>query len=359
MKGPSAATLYGTSAANGVVVITTKKGRAGSARWSYFAEMGSVQDRNLYQPMYMNWGHAPGATAPTRCQLALQSTPAAQGGTPCITDSLTKYLLLRDPTRTFISDGQTKSYGVNVSGGTEAIRYFIAFDAADETAPIVMPGFEQKRFEDAKVPVRYDWKRPLAQQKLNFRTNLNASMSPKLDVGVSMGFNKSNNRTMPTDAAFEALYYTGMQNYGFVGPGPGKGTTTLEGNPLNEYYQYLPGDVMQEIRKQDLQRFLGSVNLNWRPFSWMQNDATVGMDLASYNLSHLPPERVSDSGFAARRHDYRQSQHAAQLLGEDVEHGELRPAVVDEHEDHGRRRLQQHRAGCPQHEWAHPAAWWQ
>ena len=30
MKGPSAATLYGTDAANGVIVITTKKGRAGA-----------------------------------------------------------------------------------------------------------------------------------------------------------------------------------------------------------------------------------------------------------------------------------------------------------------------------------------
>jgi TonB-dependent SusC/RagA subfamily outer membrane receptor len=31
VKGPSAATLYGTDAANGVIVITTKKGRAGAA----------------------------------------------------------------------------------------------------------------------------------------------------------------------------------------------------------------------------------------------------------------------------------------------------------------------------------------
>jgi TonB-dependent SusC/RagA subfamily outer membrane receptor len=37
VKGPSAATLYGTDAANGVIVITTKKGRAGSARWTVFA----------------------------------------------------------------------------------------------------------------------------------------------------------------------------------------------------------------------------------------------------------------------------------------------------------------------------------
>jgi TonB-linked SusC/RagA family outer membrane protein len=288
VKGPSAATLYGTQAANGVVVITTRKGRAGAARWNYFAEMGSVQDRNNYPTMYMNWGHSPGSTTPIRCQLALQSTSAAQGGTPCTTDSLTHYLLLRDPARTFISDGQTKSYGANVSGGNEALRYFMSFDGADEFAPIKMPAFEQQRFADAKVPVKSDWIRPLAQQKLNFRTNLNATMSPKLDIGVSMGFNKSNNRIMPTDAQFEALYYTGLQNYGFVGPGPGKITTTAEaGTPLNEYYQYTPGDVMQESNKQDLQRFLGSVNALWRPFSWMQNDATVGMDLASYDYYRI------------------------------------------------------------------------
>jgi TonB-dependent SusC/RagA subfamily outer membrane receptor len=34
VKGPSAATLYGTDAANGVVVITTRKGRAGAAQWA-------------------------------------------------------------------------------------------------------------------------------------------------------------------------------------------------------------------------------------------------------------------------------------------------------------------------------------
>ena len=38
IKGPSAAALYGTAAANGVVVITTKRGKAGSAKWSAFGE---------------------------------------------------------------------------------------------------------------------------------------------------------------------------------------------------------------------------------------------------------------------------------------------------------------------------------
>ena len=45
VKGPSAATLYGTDAANGVIVITTKKGRAGATRWTYYGEAGSVDDQ--------------------------------------------------------------------------------------------------------------------------------------------------------------------------------------------------------------------------------------------------------------------------------------------------------------------------
>ena len=38
LKGPAAATLYGTEAANGVINITTKKGKSGTTRWSFFGE---------------------------------------------------------------------------------------------------------------------------------------------------------------------------------------------------------------------------------------------------------------------------------------------------------------------------------
>ena len=49
VKGPSAATLYGTAAANGVIVVTTKKGRAGSTKWGFTGETRTIDDRNPYQ----------------------------------------------------------------------------------------------------------------------------------------------------------------------------------------------------------------------------------------------------------------------------------------------------------------------
>ena len=52
MKGPAAATLYGIQAANGVVLITTKRGVAGKPRWNLFAEQGAVDDQNTYRTNY-------------------------------------------------------------------------------------------------------------------------------------------------------------------------------------------------------------------------------------------------------------------------------------------------------------------
>ncbi len=73
VKGPSAATLYGTDAANGVIVITTKKGRAGATRWTWYGEGGNVDDRNKYPTDYALWGHNATSGALQRCTLVTES----------------------------------------------------------------------------------------------------------------------------------------------------------------------------------------------------------------------------------------------------------------------------------------------
>ncbi|MFN7800927.1 TonB-dependent receptor plug domain-containing protein, partial [Gemmatimonas sp.] len=72
VKGPSAATLYGTDAANGVILVTTKKGRAGAARWSIYTEGGTLYDRNFYPDAYSLWGKRPNETVSSRAFCNLQ-----------------------------------------------------------------------------------------------------------------------------------------------------------------------------------------------------------------------------------------------------------------------------------------------
>src|SRR6266550_567656 len=54
-KGPAASALYGTDAANGVVVIKTKHGQPGKARWNVYAEQGVIKDNNDYPDAYRGW----------------------------------------------------------------------------------------------------------------------------------------------------------------------------------------------------------------------------------------------------------------------------------------------------------------
>ena len=302
VKGPSAATLYGTNAANGVVVITTKKGRAGSTQWNWSAEGRKVDDRVDYLDMYANWGHdASNPARAIRCQLATMKTDkfTPTSGTVCISDSLTKYNFLKDPERTFVHDGRGSLIGMNVRGGTEAVRFFASADIDNEIGPIKMQDYEVARFEAQKIDVPDHWKYPSAQQRSSFRGNLSAALSPKLDLNINSGYSQLYNRIPPEGNLIIALYYTGMQNYGYKGcPGgydPAKNLfcgldkvpVQSDGVPLMDALQFAPGDVMQVTQRSSVQRYTGSANTAWRPFTWMQNDATVGIDFAAVNFFQL------------------------------------------------------------------------
>jgi TonB-linked SusC/RagA family outer membrane protein len=309
VKGPSAATLYGTDAANGVVVVTTKKGRAGASRWTYSGEMGNVDDRNDYPDMYANWGHTEAnPTKNVRCQLGTMASPGTTptSTTQCISDSVTHYNLLADPSRTFLHMGNRKEGSAQVSGGSDAVRFFASGDANNEVGPIQMPGFEVSRFAAAGTPAPDDWIHPLQQTAGSFRANLSASVSPTFDLNANAGFSKTDNHIEPESDLIIALLYTGLQNYGYKGCPGGvapcgldKIPTDPDGTPLNDYLQWAPGDVMQNVNENDVQRMIGSFNANWRPMPWMQNEGTVGVDLASVDyfsfcgLNQCPPESAT------------------------------------------------------------------
>jgi TonB-linked SusC/RagA family outer membrane protein len=303
VKGPSAATLYGTNAANGVVVITTKKGRAGGTKWNWSAEGRTVDDRVPYQDMYANFGRDNGNLV-TRCQLSTMTTAKFSG--VCKTDSITHYNYMKDPDRTFVHLGHGSLFGGNVSGGNDALRYFASADLDNETGPLQMQNFELARFDSLHVNVRDEWYHPEAQQRSSFRGNLSATLSPKFDLNISSGFSKLDNRIPPESDRIIALYYVGMQNYGYKGCPGGKFPCGLDkdpfqadGVPLNDALQWAPGDIMQVTQESDVQRFTGSSTATWRPFAWMQNEGTAGVDFSAIDfftvcrLADCPPSTAT------------------------------------------------------------------
>ncbi|MDB4912474.1 MAG: TonB-dependent outer membrane protein SusC/RagA [Gemmatimonadetes bacterium] len=296
VKGPSAATLYGTNAANGVIVVTTKKGRPGQARWTYTGETRTVSDRWDYQDQYANFGKSVTTGKVVRCQLPVMVTAkftAAQGAT-CTSDSVSHYDYLSDPENTFIHLGRGSLLGANVSGGTDALRYFVSGDVDNEFGPIQMAQRDIDYYQSIGTQVTNSMLHPRQQQKVNLRTNLSAAVSSKLDITVNSGFSKSSNLIEPDNSAIIGLLYTGQSNYGYKGcPGNvdpcglDKPSVDNTGFPLHDANSFNPGSIMQYTTPVDAQRFTGSIQANWRPLTWLQNDGTVGVDLLAQDIVHI------------------------------------------------------------------------
>jgi len=89
VKGPSATTLYGPDAANGVIVVTTKRGKVGKPEWQVYVHpsihSAVPTDRTSGLTVYQAWGHDP----TTLALFEGNCTLAYQGRQRCILDSVT------------------------------------------------------------------------------------------------------------------------------------------------------------------------------------------------------------------------------------------------------------------------------
>lgn len=284
VKGPSAATLYGTSAANGVILITTKKGRAGSPRWNFSVEGGVVQDKNDYPSMNAILGKSPATTAvpnpPQRkCLLKELSVSASANGATCILDSTSSVNVFKDSDVSPIKDGWRNQYNAQLSGGTDIVRYFSSGSFENEIGPLALPPAARRQLDAAKTPIKGEWIRPEALQKTSVRLNLNSAVSPTLDLSLQSGFIKLDQRLPQVDNNVNSFWYNGETGPGYKTAGPGYTGIGSLGQPLLGYASFTPAEIFQETTTQGVQRFIGSANANWRPLSWLANRADVGLDL--------------------------------------------------------------------------------
>lgn len=117
LEGASAAALYGSQAANGVIVITTKKGKAGHIQMNYSSS--ATFDHTAYRPKFQN-SYGPATTG------ALTSWGTTSGGISG-TDNLKDYF----------QTGNNFTNGINLSGGNEIAQTYFSY--ANTTARGIQP----------------------------------------------------------------------------------------------------------------------------------------------------------------------------------------------------------------------------
>lgn len=300
VKGPSAATLYGTDAANGVILITTKRGRAGETRYNVYAEQGLIRDLNQYPTAYTAARNGAGARNSNArlCSNAQRSLGA------CTVDSLFAFNLYEDPETTPLGTGNRGQYGVQVSGGTEAVRFFTSGEYEEETGVLKIPAFDVRRLDSTGVNIREEWRRPNHLQRASVRANLNAAVSRQLDVALSTGFTQQDLRLPQGDNNT-----TGLQSSAYGGPGYRDNGIGANGFPLNGYRAFSPGDIFQETFNQRVNRFIGSASTNYRPAGWLATRANVGIDYTARQDTDLC-RRGNCSAFGTAREGFKADNRA-------------------------------------------------
>ncbi|WP_083326180.1 SusC/RagA family TonB-linked outer membrane protein [Hymenobacter coccineus] len=195
LKDASATAIYGSRGANGVVLITTKHGKAGKTQFNLFGYTGFQQIRKkldltnaqqyatLVTEAYANGG----GTVPTDYSALLNS--ALQGSEPGFNyqDFVTQ-------------KGLITNYSLSASGGTEQNRYLISGNYFQQDGIIQATGLK----------------------KYVIRVNDDAKLTERVKVGVSATFANAN-QTGAGDGQGGAFYSTVLQN-------------AIQANPISSPY---------------------------------------------------------------------------------------------------------------------------
>jgi TonB-linked SusC/RagA family outer membrane protein len=264
VKGPSAATLYGTQSANGVIVITTKKGRQGAPRWDFFGAQGVSENPYDYQGQYYNKGvDKSGKTVDCISWKEVQGLCTVQ-------QRYTRNLLMDDATTPF-GRGTRQNYGGQLSGGNEGLRYFLSGTWENEIGVLKMPDAEVDSLLAIRgTPTIPRWQRePNQLTKTGLRGNFGVPLGALGDLTISSGFITSAN----------LLPQTGDNTEGVIGSG-----LFGSANPAvtNAWGFAPPRQGFSKAVERDAKQFVNSVTASWKPFGWLQTRGTVGLDFLNW-----------------------------------------------------------------------------
>jgi TonB-linked SusC/RagA family outer membrane protein len=256
IKGPAGVALYGTAAANGVIQVTTKRGRAGRTVWNAYTEGGTVRQPYSFPANFTRIGLDPSG-ARVRCSLDLE----ALGGCTPKPDSIYTFNPFTDPSSTPFVKGWRESYGLNAAGGSTAATYYLAGD------------FEREQGVFANN----------SRQRFNMRANVRGQLRENLDATVNVGYVQSRLRLPQNDNNDLGIVGNALLGSGIF-------------NPETKGYAFFGPDVSNAVdTRQDVDRFTGGITSNWTPVSWLRATGIAGLDYAGrLDQQTLPPGIIPD-----------------------------------------------------------------
>jgi TonB-linked SusC/RagA family outer membrane protein len=240
IKGPAAATLYGTEASNGVVQIITKRGQTGAAHWDFSTRQGTNWMQNPEGRAGDLWGKD-STGALTSFNVYKLSAATAQG--PVFTN------------------GRNQGYALNLHGGTDITRYFMS-SSFDNDVGIVPWNWEKKGGGRANIDVQPISSLHLAGSVGFIRDRIRLSQSGDINPDVFSNIVWGSVRLIPKTGGF-----------GFA-----------------------PRSLWDDVENHaDNDRTTTSITANYEPVRWFTQRLTAGLDVNSENNWTLYPRETAEN----------------------------------------------------------------
>jgi TonB-linked SusC/RagA family outer membrane protein len=241
IKGPAAATIYGTEAANGVIQVITKKGGATRPKFSMNVRAGSIYFRDPEGRLPTNY--APDADGNVTAWNGVQAE--------------------KDSGRSLFNNGSSQLYNLSLSGGANQLQYYLSST------------YQFDRGVEANNSAR----------QFSAHANVNVAATPKLDVGTSLNFVKLNNH-LGTDGGVSSMLGAEFGHINIFTPARG-------------FFPNQPPELFTTLydNTDEANRFTGSITFTHRPIGWFSQRFIAGIDYTGDNGKSL--ERFAPSDLAA------------------------------------------------------------
>lgn len=262
LKGAAASALYGVRAANGAVIITTKKGEPGDVQIDFRNSVGF--DRvNRYPNFQEVYGQGFGGEATTDSFWPNWGAPIAE-----VADTLEGWQYY-DIWRDAMETGVKIDNSISVSGGSEVATYY---------------GSVSNLMHNGVLPFS-DWDRRSVRFSGDIRPN------DDLQIASSVNFVNSGGSRVAADRFMERLMYWAptkdVTDYRYTdGPlaGTMKGYYADGAAGTNPIY-----DARYSTFEDNVNRVIGNVNANYNITDWFSASYRFGLDYYSDQRTNITP----------------------------------------------------------------------
>ena len=300
LKGASAASLYGSRAANGVVVITTKKGQRGAAKVS-FKSSYSFDEISERIPMQDTWGQGrSGVFGTNRAESWGDYIPGRSGGADTyksgayfVADSGVRYEAIDDKnsTQTYVDENFNSVFGtgnalqndLTVSGGNENSNYFFSLGHLEQDGVI-----RNATYERTNARLNYEAK---INEKITLSTKMSYTYTDSNRIQQSSNVSGMMLGLLRTPPDFDGRDYKGTyySSSGVEYINRGRSYRKPLGQSINQSYTNPLWTVNEQESSTKVNRVTVTPQLTIKPANWLSIITRGNIDVADDKRTYFFP----------------------------------------------------------------------